>query len=134
MHQMETRKDALAALRVSLTAARDRMNSSSSAMRQVLAVPENVAVEDQVPLLHEQHLALSRHRLDRHTLGLIEAALNRLDRGEYGVCQECDDEISLKRLFALPWALRCRACQEKYERRNGGRASEVSAVALTARS
>jgi RNA polymerase-binding transcription factor DksA len=91
------------------------MAASNSPRRQALAVPENLAVEDHVPVLHEQHLMLSRHSRDRHTLGLIEAALNRLDRDEYGISQECDDEISLKRLFALYWALRCKACQERYE-------------------
>jgi DnaK suppressor protein len=134
MQQMETRKDAFTALRDSLTATRDRMTGSSSAMRQVLAVPENLAVDDQVPLLHEQHLALSRHSSDRHTLGLIEAALNRLDRDEFGICQEYDDEISLKRLFALPWASRCKPCQERYERREGTHANAAAAVALTSRS
>ena len=103
-------------------------------MRQVLAASENLAVEDQVPLLHEQHLALSRHSSDRHTLGLIEAALNRLDRDEFGICQECDDAISLKRLSALPWASLCKPCQESFERRGGTHANAAAAVALTSRS
>ena len=133
MQQMETRKDAFAALRDSLAATRDRMTASSSVMRQVLAVPENLAVEDQVSLLHEQHLALSRHSTDQHTLGLIEAALNRLDRDEFGICQECDEEISLKRLFALPWAPRCRACQERHERHEVPHTSGASQIAFTAR-
>jgi DnaK suppressor protein len=128
MQQMKTRKDALAALRVSLMAARDRMAATNSATRQALAVPENLAVEDQVPLLHEQHVALSRHSHDRHTLDLIDAALDRLDRNEYGICQECDGEISLKRLIALPWALRCKTCQEGYERHSTARASGVPAA------
>ena len=132
MQQTKTRKDALAALRLSLMAARNRMVASNSDTRQALAVPENLAVEDQAPLLHEQHLALSRHSHDRHTLGLIEAALNRLDRDEYGICQECDDEIALKRLFALPWALRCKGCQESYERHGGGRAAGMSPASLPA--
>jgi DnaK suppressor protein len=102
-------------------------------MRQSLAAPENLAVEDQVPLFHEQHLALSRHSSD-HTLGLIEGALNRLDRDEFGICQECDDEISLKRLLALPWASRCKPCQERYERQEGTHANPAAPVALASRS
>jgi RNA polymerase-binding transcription factor DksA len=109
------------------------MAAPDRAMRHVLAVPENQSVEDQVPLLHEQHLVLTRHSRDRDTLGLIEAALARLDRDEYGVCEECDGEIARKRLLAVPWALRCKSCQEQYERTHGGRDNDASAMASAGR-
>jgi DnaK suppressor protein len=49
----------------------------------------------------------------------IEEALVRLDAGEYGSCFECAREISEERLRALPFAVRCQACQERRERREG---------------
>jgi DnaK suppressor protein len=53
------------------------------------------------------------------TLVRIEEALVRLDAGEYGACVECAGEISEQRLRALPFAVRCRACEERRERAQG---------------
>ena len=82
---------------------------------QVLAAPENIAVDDQVSLLHEQFVALCRSSTNRNTRGLIEAALDRFEHGDYGTCEECEAEISSKRLQAIPWAARCVSCQERFE-------------------
>jgi DnaK suppressor protein len=54
----------------------------------------------------------------------IEAALDRLNRGKYGFCRDCEEFIGLPRLRALPFAQRCSTCQaraEILERRNGTR-------------
>jgi DnaK suppressor protein len=53
------------------------------------------------------------------TLSRVEEALVRLDAGEYGSCAACDGEISKRRLRAMPFAVRCQACQEKLERESG---------------
>jgi len=42
----------------------------------------------------------------------IEAALARVDRGTYGICEDCGDEISTKRLDARPFASTCKDCKE----------------------
>jgi DnaK suppressor protein len=42
----------------------------------------------------------------------VEEALQRLERGEYGLCRDCAGEISAVRLIALPFAIRCNPCQE----------------------
>jgi DnaK suppressor protein len=57
--------------------------------------------------------ALLQMRAD--TLARVDEALVRLDAGKYGFCVECDDEISERRLHALPFAVRCQACQERRE-------------------
>jgi RNA polymerase-binding transcription factor len=54
-------------------------------------------------------------QLKTETLARIDAALARLDAGLYGDCFDCGDEISDKRLRALPFAVRCTACEEKRE-------------------
>ncbi|HEV8309179.1 MAG TPA: TraR/DksA family transcriptional regulator [Methylomirabilota bacterium] len=62
----------------------------------------------------------------------IEAALERLTRGEYGICHDCEDFIGLARLRALPFAQRCSACQARAEisaRRNGSRRVETAEAA-----
>jgi DnaK suppressor protein len=49
------------------------------------------------------------------TLVRIDEALVRLDAGEYGSCFECAGEIAERRLRALPFAVRCQACEERRE-------------------
>ena len=48
----------------------------------------------------------------------IRAALARLDEGSYGICADCGVDIPLARLQAQPSALRCVACQARYEARH----------------
>jgi len=74
-----------------------------------------VALEDQAPVVHDQFVALRRHHLDRRKLKLIDAAIARLDRGEFGLCEECGDTISPKRLQVIPWAAYCIACQDQFD-------------------
>ena len=52
-------------------------------------------------------------------LSRIDVALFRLDAGEYGVCVDCHGEITERRLRALPFAVRCQACEEKREQAHG---------------
>ena len=49
------------------------------------------------------------------TLNRIDAALRRLDEGSYGNCIQCGDEIAEARLRALPFAVRCKGCEEALE-------------------
>jgi RNA polymerase-binding protein DksA len=57
-------------------------------------------------------------RFDRHVQSLadIEAALQRVKDGEYGVCIDCGDDIAFARLDAYPTAKRCIVCQEQREK------------------
>ena len=43
----------------------------------------------------------------------IAAALVRIDQDTYGICAECEEPISTKRLDAVPWARYCVTCQEE---------------------
>ena len=54
-------------------------------------------------------------QMKAETLNKIGAALTRLEEGSYGYCYECGDEISERRLRALPFAARCKSCQEVRE-------------------
>jgi DnaK suppressor protein len=62
-------------------------------------------------------LALLQMRAE--TLIRIDEALARLDAGEYGSCVECHEEISERRLRALPFAVRCQGCEERREQKQG---------------
>jgi DnaK suppressor protein len=54
-------------------------------------------------------------QMKAETLNKIEEALRRLEEGTFGYCFECGDEISERRLRALPFALRCKDCEEARE-------------------
>jgi DnaK suppressor protein len=49
------------------------------------------------------------------TLNKINDALSRLEQGNYGNCFECGEEIAEKRLRALPFAVRCKDCEQTRE-------------------
>lgn len=61
----------------------------------------------------EIELALDDH--ETVELGLVDAALRRIEAGTYGLCIDCGAAIPPARLNALPHAARCIACQEKIE-------------------
>jgi DnaK suppressor protein len=54
-------------------------------------------------------------QMKAETLNKIDEALRRLEEGTYGYCFECGDEISERRLRALPFAVRCKDCEEARE-------------------
>lgn len=61
-------------------------------------------------------------QMKAETVARVDAALRRLDQGGHGDCVECGEKISIERLTALPFALRCRDCEESREKAmNGGR-------------
>jgi DnaK suppressor protein len=51
----------------------------------------------------------------RQMLAQADKALCRLAAGRYGLCAECGKPIPTARLHALPFAVRCRPCQERFE-------------------
>jgi DnaK suppressor protein len=54
-------------------------------------------------------------QMKSETLNKIEEALHRLEEGTFGYCFECGEEISERRLRALPFAVRCKDCEEARE-------------------
>ena len=54
-------------------------------------------------------------QMKSETLNKINEALRRLEEGTYGNCFECGDEIAHARLRALPFAVRCKDCEEARE-------------------
>ena len=54
-------------------------------------------------------------QMKAETLSKIDEALRRLEEGTFGYCFECGEEISERRLRALPFAVRCKDCEEARE-------------------
>jgi DnaK suppressor protein len=63
----------------------------------------------------QEDLEFALVQMKSETLNKITDALTRLDQGDYGNCYECGDEIAEKRLRALPFAVRCKDCEEAKE-------------------
>jgi DnaK suppressor protein len=62
------------------------------------------------------------------TLKRLDAALERLDAGNYGSCFDCAEEISERRLRALPFAARCQICEECREEKEAARLAKERRV------
>jgi RNA polymerase-binding protein DksA len=63
----------------------------------------------------EQEFTLGLMEAEEGTLGRIEAALERIEDGTYGICEECGVKIPKKRLNAIPFAAMCVKCASQYE-------------------
>jgi RNA polymerase-binding transcription factor DksA len=72
-------------------------------------------VGDEAQTIAMERLESSLQMTDIDELRLIERALDFLRRGEYGVCVDCGEDISQKRLENHPYAARCIGCQEAFE-------------------
>jgi DnaK suppressor protein len=87
-------------------------------IRDVRARSEHTRVpdgQDGVDPEHRDDLDLAVLQMRGETLARIDAALRRLEAGTYGICGDCDRPIASERLRALPFAARCRPCEETRE-------------------
>ena len=91
--------------------------------REMLAV-ENMALDtndlpDEMDLASSEYLQSFTFRLrgrEKTFLDKINKALVKIDDGTFGVCEECGEEISVKRLEARPETTLCIKCKEDQER------------------
>lgn len=64
---------------------------------------------------YARQLLLNLGEREREALREIDEALERLEEGSFGVCQECGEEIVEARLQALPYATLCVECKSNQE-------------------
>lgn len=64
---------------------------------------------------YSKNVMLAVSENESRQLALIDEALRRVQDNEYGFCQNCENEITAKRLAAIPWARYCLNCQELVE-------------------
>jgi DnaK suppressor protein len=65
----------------------------------------------------QEGIGFALMQMKAETLARLDEALARLDLGTFGFCFECHDEIAPTRLRALPFAVRCKDCEEAREQR-----------------
>ena len=98
------------------------LETKQAELAQVLRNREGIAIEkspdalDEVQNAAERELAIRNLDRDSNMLRQIRRALARIADGSYGVCLHCEEDISPKRVNAVPWAAYCIKCQEQVDR------------------
>jgi len=84
--------------------------------REVIAVNLSADMLDQIQNAQDRDMAMGN--LERASARLLEVrtALRRIQLGTFGICADCEEEISMKRLAAVPWTTACLACREAADR------------------
>jgi len=100
--------------------------------RDGIAIERTPDALDEVQLAAERELTTRSLERESRLLRNVRAALGRIAEGTYGTCFECEEEISHKRLRAVPWATLCIACQEEADEKLGQRFASQERVLMDA--
>ena len=84
--------------------------------REGIAIEKTADALDEVQLAGERELAIRNLDRESNLLRNVRAALGRMSDGSYGTCLHCEEDISPKRLNAVPWTAYCIKCQEAADR------------------
>ena len=92
--------------------------------REGIAIEKSPDALDEVQHAAERELAIRNLDRESNLLRNVRGALRRIDEGTFGVCLHCEEDISAKRLVAVPWTPFCIGCQEIADRNQAGDGSE----------
>ena len=95
-----------------LTARKEELHSRLVTIEDELDDPLPKDFEDQATELEDDEVLQTLGENGVQELRQIEAALDRIDQGTYGVCLNCGNPISDERLAAVPHAALCRDCAQ----------------------
>jgi DnaK suppressor protein len=84
--------------------------------RDAIAIEKSADALDEVQHASERELAIRNLDRESNLLRNVRLALRRIDDGSFGTCLHCEEEISPKRIAAVPWAANCIQCQELADR------------------
>jgi len=91
------------------------LEENGSRSREVLTIEMSADELDRIQHAQERDLAIGGLDRSAKQLREVRAALSRVDAGTFGVCLDCEEDISMKRLAAMPWTASCILCQEASE-------------------
>lgn len=100
--------------------------------RDGIAIEKNPDALDEVQRATERELAMRNLDRDSNLLRNVRGALRRIEEGSFGVCLRCEEDISPKRLAAVPWTAFCIQCQEIADRSQGDSADNVDELLVNA--
>ena len=86
---------------------------------------------DQTAGLQEREMAIGGMDRISRRLRDVRLALARMEGGTFGVCLDCEADISPKRLVAVPWAELCITCQEKSDGAAAAYGAEIARDSMT---
>ena len=98
------------------------LETKQAELAKVLRNRDGITIEkspdalDEVQNAAERELAIRNLDRESQLLRSVRAALARIRDGNFGVCLHCEEDISPKRLNAVPWAGYCIQCQEIADR------------------
>jgi DnaK suppressor protein len=84
--------------------------------RDAITIEKSADALDEVQHASERELAIRNLDRESNLLRNVRLALRRVDDGSFGTCLHCEEEISPKRIAAVPWAAFCIQCQEQADR------------------
>jgi DnaK suppressor protein len=84
--------------------------------RDAITIEKSADALDEVQHASERELAIRNLDRESNLLRNVRLALRRIDDESFGICMHCEEEISPKRLAAVPWAPFCIQCQEQADR------------------
>ncbi len=87
----------------------------SSRHREDIWIVQSHDLIDTIQLASDREFAIRTLERESKSLMQVNSALKRIDHGEFGICLECEEPISDKRLTAVPWAAYCLHCQELHD-------------------
>jgi DnaK suppressor protein len=117
---------------------RNVLQAEQADLVQLLRNRDGIAIEkspdalDEVQHAAERELAIRGLDRDSNLLRNVRTALRRMDEGSFGVCLHCEEDISPKRLAAVPWTAFCIQCQEIADRSQGDSAGNLDDVLVEA--
>ena len=80
--------------------------------RDGIVIEKSPDAFDDIQYKTERELAIRNLARESSLLRNVRQALRRIEEGNFGVCLGCEEDISSKRLSAVPWATLCIGCQE----------------------
>ena len=90
--------------------------TQSLGKREGLTIERNADALDEIQSAAARELSTRKLERDSSLAREVRDALGRITEGSYGACLHCEEEISQKRLNAVPWATLCIRCQEEADR------------------
>jgi DnaK suppressor protein len=95
---------------------REIRKSVKNGTEAVAAIEPGGDIYDQASSERDRELGLLLGDREREKIHSIDDALLRIDDGEYGICEECDEDIPLGRLKAMPFTRHCVKCKSDLEK------------------
>ena len=119
---------------IDLNRYRSVLEAKQAELVRLLRNRDGIAIErcpdalDEVQHATERELVVLNLDRDSNLLRNVRGALRLIAEGNFGVCVQCEEDISPKRLAALPWTPFCIGCQEIADRSQGGTADYLDTL------